>query len=510
MDEKTRNSVLVVDDESSNITALSHILSPTYTVYAAESGNEAIEAARKYRPDVILLDAVMPGMDGYAVLASLLESETTGETPVILIADKSDAGFEEKGLSLGAADFITRPFSPAIVHLKVQNQIKLFILTHLLTEKETTEKSNRARSEFLSRMSHEMRTPMNAIMGMTALAKITFESEKRDDMLDKINNASSYLLKLIDDVLDMTDIETDNLQLVDSEFSFSVLIREILNKADPGIKAKQQALTTNIDSAIPETLTGDERRLSQVILSLLSNANKYTPEHGQIQINAFISDVEDESFTMQIEVIDNGIGLTAEQRENVFSPFQQTEEGIERKFCGAGLGLVIAKHIVELMGGDIWVESEPGKGSKFFFKFKTNIRTIENKDIGPVSLAGITALLVEDIEINREIVMAMLENTGLAIECAENGQEAVDMFKASPEKYDVILMDINMPVMDGLEAARQIRALDEPEGAGVPIIAMTANVLMNEVDSYIEAGMTDHIGKPVDFEKLLLKLYKRI
>jgi len=506
MEGLRKNSVLIVDDESSNIMALTHILSPSYTVYAAKNGRNAVEAAKKYLPDVILLDIVMPEMDGYAVLAALKGSEITQNTPVIFITGLNNAADEEKGLSLGASDYISKPFSPAIVKLRVQNQIKIINQTRLIIEKETAERSSRTRSEFLSRMSHEMRTPMNAIVGMAILAKSAAEAEKRDGMLDKISTASGHLLKLVDDVLDMSDIEDNKLRLSASEFSFAVFMREILNKANPSIKAKQQSLATDIDPSIPDTLFGDERRLSQVILNLLSNASKFTPEQGSIQIGAYVHDMADETITLRIEVTDSGIGMPAEQQEKLFAPFEQADGGIDRRFGGAGLGLAISKHIVGLMGGVISVESTPGKGSKFIFTVITELRAPEAKNENLISLDGKKALLADDVEINREIVIAMLEGTGLQIECAENGRAALDLFASDPGRFDIILMDINMPEMDGLEATRRIRALGAPEAAVVPIIAMTANVLMSEVDKYLEAGMTGHIGKPLEFDKLLSKL----
>ncbi|MCL2158267.1 MAG: response regulator [Oscillospiraceae bacterium] len=508
MDDAKKNSVLVVDDETSNILALTHILASEYTVYAAKSGQNALLAADKYLPDVILLDIVMPEMDGYAVLSALRNSERTQNIPAIFISGLSDAADEEKGLSLGAADYISKPFSSAIVRLRVRNQIKIINQTRLIIEKETAEKSSRSRSEFLSRMSHEMRTPMNAIMGMTALAKNTTEAKKRDDMLDKINTASGHLLKLIDDVLDMSDIEDNKLRLLPSEFSFAVLIRDILNKTNPDIKKKQQSLSAKIDPSIPDALVGDERRLGQVIMNLLSNACKFTPEQGLIQIDAFARGLENETLILQIEISDNGIGIAEEQKEKLFVPFEQADGGIDRKFGGAGLGLAISRHIVALMGGEIWVESEPAKGSKFAFTARLRLKALEKNAAAPVSLSGKTVLLVEDMEINCEIVMAMLSETGLIIECAGDGRQALDMYASDPKKYGAILMDINMPEMDGVEATRRIRALEAPEGKSVPIIAMTANVLMSEVETYLAAGMTDHIGKPVDFDKLQNKLQR--
>ena len=519
MEEPKKNSVLVVDDESSNITALTHILSPAYTVYVAKNGRNAIDAANKHSPDIILLDIVMPEMDGYTVIAELKGSERTQNIPVIFITGLSDPGDEEKGLSLGAADYISKPFSSAIVKLRVQNQIQIINQTRTIIEKETAAKSLRTRSEFLSRMSHEMRTPMNAIMGLSVLAKTTADSAKRDDMLGKINAASGQLLKLIDDVLEMSDIEEKKLRLTCSEFSFVDMLDNILTQAGPEIRKKQQSLAVETDPSIPAALFGDPRLLSQVISNLLSNAIKFTPEQGSLQIIASVLNEEDGAVTLQIIVIDNGIGMTPEQLDRLFIPFEQADGGVDRKFGGAGLGLAISNYIVGLMGGEFRVESAPGKGSKIAFTVRMPTMASMSAMVSmptmvampaTASLEGKTVLLADDVDVNREIVIAMLEDTGLLIECAENGREAFDMFSASPGKYDVILMDVNMPVMDGVEATRRIRALDAPEAAQVPIIAMTANVLMSEVETYLADGMTDHIGKPIDFDRLRDMLYRHI
>ena len=508
MSQEKKNSILIVDDEDLNIMALTHILSPNYTIYAVKDGQDAIEVADEYIPDVILLDIIMPEMNGYAVINALKSSEKTRDIPVISITGLNNPDDEEKGLALGASDYISKPFSPSIVKLRVQNQINYINQTRLIIAKETAIKSSRARSEFLSRISHEMRTPMNTIVGMITLSRNTSDIDKRDDMLEKMSISSDHLIKLIDDVLDMSDIEDNKLRLSCSEFSFGDMMREIINRIKPEIRAKQQTLTTDVDPSIPDMIIGDERRLSQVILNLLSNAVKFTPEQGSVQINAFALGIEAETLTMRIEVVDDGIGILKEQHEGLFSAFEQADGGIARKFGGAGLGLAISKYIVELMGGGISVESEPGKGSKFSFTAKAQLKAPEITDASPIPLDGKTVILADDIEINREIVIAALEDTGLQIECAENGHEVLELFTSSPEKYDLILMDINMPEMDGMEATRRIRTLRTPRGAKVPIIAMTANVLMSEVETYLAAGISDHIGKPIDFKLLLSKLYR--
>ena len=510
MDTAKKNTILIADDENANIMALTHILSKDYTIFAVKNGQKAMEAAEKYLPDLIMLDIVMPEMDGYAVIAALKGAGKTHHIPIIFITGLSSPVDEEKGLSLGAADYISKPFSPAIVKLRVQNQIKMIQQTRLIIEKEINEKSSRTRSEFLSRMSHEMHTPMNAIMGLTILAKNTVESEKRNDMLEKINSASVQLLRLIDDVLDVSDIEDNKLLLSCSTFNFAAMMQDIADRANPGMMKKRQSLATQIDPAIPDALLGDERRLAQAIWHLLSNAVEYTPEQGFIQIRASVLDKEEETITIQIDVSDNGAGISEEQCQKLFIPFEQGDGGISRRHGGAGLGLPLAKHIIGLMGGTIQVESECGKGSTFTVIIKPQLAVLEEKGVSPVPLAGKRILLAEDVEINREIVMGMLEDTGLQIICVENGLEALESFTSSPEKYDAILMDINMPEMDGLEATRRIRALETPEGRLTPIIALTANVLHSDVETYIAGGMTDHLSKPLDNDQLLQKLYKHM
>jgi len=501
MKEAKKNSILIVDDEKSNIMTLTHILSQSYTIYASKDGQDAIEAANEYLPDIILLDIIMPGIDGYGVLEALKSSEKTKMIPVIFITGLSSAEDEKKGLSLGAADYISKPFNPAIVELRVQSQLKIINQMHTILTKELAEKSNRAKSEFLSRMSHEMRTPMNAIIGMVHLAQNSDDNNKRNEYLVKANNASHHLLKLIDYVLDISNIEHSNLALVDMEFDLDAILKELLNEAKTEISAKMQSFSFEKDPSIPGTLIGDEKRFLQVISGLLSNAIKFTPNQGSINLKIFALKSDDKTITLQIEVSDNGIGISKEQKEKIFTLFEQADGGIDRKFGGVGSGLYIAKHIAEMMGGDILIESEPGKGSKFIFIAKLKIKSLNND--APLSFKGKTALLADDVAINREIIIAMLEETQIKIECAENGREALELFKANPDKFDIIFMDINMPEMDGVEATRQIRSLKTPKGKEVPIIAVTANVLPEEVAGYIKAGMNSCVGKPVDFDILV-------
>ena len=386
---------------------------------------------------------------------------------------------------------------------------------------EEAQNASRAKSNFLSNMSHEMRTPMNAIIGMTAIGKSAANLTKKDYAFEKIQGASSHLLGVINDILDMSKIEASRFELSNTEFNFEKTLQKVINVISYRVDEKKQRFDCSIDKKIPQWIIGDDHRLAQVIANLLSNAVKFTPEGGKISLGARLIEKDGKRCTIEVFVRDTGIGITPMQQNRLFSSFTQAESSTSRKFGGTGLGLAISKHIVEMMGGKIWVESEPNKGSTFTFtaEFECMERAFIKKTVdeeAPIkesvslnkSFKGHCALLAEDIEINREIVLVLFEPTGLDIDCAVNGQEAVRMFKETPEKYDVIIMDVQMPEMDGFEATRSIRALNTTKAKNVPIIAMTANVFREDIERCLESGMNDHIGKPLDINEIVSKLQK--
>ncbi len=516
----------------------------------------------------------------------------------------------------------------------------------LLEAKEQAELSSRAKGDFLSRMSHEMRTPMNAIIGMTSIGKASGELERKDYCLDKIDGASKHLLGVINDVLDMSKIEAGKFELFHAEFQFERMLQKIVDVISFRVDEKKQHLTVHVDKKIPWSIVSDEQHLAQVITNLLSNAVKFTADHGTVSLAADLVKEQGDSCVLRITITDTGIGISEEQQKRLFNSFEQADGGISRRFGGTGLGLVISKNIVELMGGEIWVESEEGQGSSFIFTVQVQKGTLTPKrmthtgidwealrilavdDAGDVleyfrnlseltgfrcdtakggmqalelfaagkqydivfvdwkmpgmdgielagrikqlfgehtvvvmisafewsqiesaaSLAGVkrfipkplfssaivdcitecaggraceeasagsaannryaekTVLLAEDVDINREIVITMLADTGVTIECAENGRQAFHMFQNAPGRYDLILMDIHMPEVDGLEATRMIRALETPEARSVPIIAMTANVFREDVERCLKAGMDNHVGKPIDITEVQKKM----
>jgi signal transduction histidine kinase/CheY-like chemotaxis protein len=522
-------------------------------------------------------------------------------------------------------------------------------ITELVNARELAEKASNAKGEFLSRMSHEMRTPMNAIIGMTNIAKSSKDQGKKDYCLDKIDGASRHLLGVINDILDMSKIEANKFELYHHAFDFEKMLMNVTNVLNFRIEEKHQNFVINLDKNIPRSIIGDELRLTQVLTNLLTNAVKFTHDGGTIMLNTKCIHEDNKETILQIEVADNGIGIAAEQQSRLFSAFEQAEGGAAHKFGGTGLGLAISKRIVELMGGTIWIESELGKGSKFIFtvKFETdrakpqrklainkddirilavddapeireyfanvmdafaltchvasggdealhminnnrekpyniffvdwqmphmngieltekikaitednavvimisatewsereeearkakidhfiskplfpstlldtinecigqNIISKPDRQIAGAEEAGRfenhTILIAEDVDINREIVAAILEGTGVAIDFAENGLEALTKFQMNPGKYDLILMDIQMPEMDGFEATTAIRALGHEEADRIPIIAMTANVFREDVEKCLAVGMNSHLGKPIDTGELFRKL----
>ncbi|GHU95091.1 hypothetical protein FACS1894208_07310 [Clostridia bacterium] len=393
---------------------------------------------------------------------------------------------------------------------------RMEITRNLIAAREEAMESNKAKSMFLANMSHEIRTPMNAIIGMVALARGAEDNLGRIyDCLEKIENASKLLLRIINDVLDMSKIEAGRLELSERLFSFRRMMTNICNINSGQAKEKGITLTMNVRDDVPELLLGDEVRLSQVVNNLLSNAVKFTPGGGRIDIEARDAGREGNKARVEVSVRDTGIGIPPGKLEAVFSAFDQIDVSVTRKYGGTGLGLAISKSFVEAMSGKIRCESDLGKGSQFTFDVlltlagegaKLDDDTVI-KPIGEYKFAGKTILLAEDLDINREIVTALLEPTEAEFVCAEDGAQAVEMFKENPGRFDLVLMDLQMPRMDGFEATRRIRAEERRRGLKrVPIMAMTANAFAEDIERCKDAGMDDHTAKPLELGTVLVKL----
>ena len=372
------------------------------------------------------------------------------------------------------------------------------------------ENANRAKTTFLNNMSHDIRTPMNAIVGFTALAESNIDDKEQvQDYLGKISVSSQHLLSLINDVLDMSRIESGKIVLEEDDVHLPDVINDIRTIIQPNIDEKNQDLSVGTAGIVNEDIVTDKMRLNQILLNLLSNAMKFTPEGGAIDFSATEKPSSEEGYTnIEFRVKDNGIGMNEEFKGKIVEAFTREKSSTVSGIQGTGLGMAITKNIVDMMGGTIKVISEEGKGSEFIVDIPCRISDApKDKEEAPevkVDLTGKRILLAEDNEMNQMIATAILEGVGCIVEVAGDGTYAVEKIKDQPAGYyDVILMDIQMPNMDGYQASKEIRALDDPVKANIPIIALTANAFEEDRKVAIEAGMNGHLAKPYDIERMM-------
>jgi CheY-like chemotaxis protein/nitrogen-specific signal transduction histidine kinase len=385
----------------------------------------------------------------------------------------------------------------------------------LEVQTKAAEAATKAKSDFLSNMSHEIRTPLNAIIGMTEIAERAADISQMRSCNTRIKDASRYLLGLVTDILDMSKIEAGKMELYPQPFSFSAILEQVKELFLPRCKSKNIDFTLVHDN-IPAFINGDGQRLLQVLTNLLSNAVKFTPENGRIDftVRQIGETGGDGAVTLEFTVRDTGIGMSGEQQEKLFQAFQQADNSIAARYGGTGLGLTISKRIVSLLGGDIRVSSAPGKGSAFTVTIPAQVceapEFAGNGSVFPenFNFKGRTLLLVEDVEINREIILTLLEPSGIRIIEAENGKEAVKKFEEFSPDIDIVFMDIKMPVMDGFEATAAIRSSGWRGADTVPIIALTANAFQDDIDKAHVVGMNDHLSKPIDLDKVFAMMSK--
>jgi signal transduction histidine kinase/ActR/RegA family two-component response regulator len=389
--------------------------------------------------------------------------------------------------------------------------------SQLISAKLVAEESARSKSTFLANMSHEIRTPLNAIIGMSNLAEASGDFDRVKDYLSKVSISAIHLLGVINDILDMSKIDAGKLTLSNAPFSINELIDRVKTLTLTRSAEKNQRFSIEVDEDVPAVINTDIQRLSQVLINLISNAVKFTPEGGKIDLLLHLDYLLGNDCVLRFEVKDTGIGISDEQKANLFESFAQADDSISRKFGGTGLGLAISKHIVNMMHGSIQVESLPGEGSVFEFTIKVPVGRTEDltetteesailSDITGI-FSGKRLLLVEDIDINRMVITDLLENSGVLIDEAADGREAIEKFTEFGESYALIFMDVHMPEVNGYTATQVIRTMSEVKNAAtVPIVAMTASVFREDVEKCLSVGMTDHIGKPVEFPELIRKM----
>ena len=405
-----------------------------------------------------------------------------------------------------------------LMHQKVEQEKDEKYKAELLIAAKKAEAANEAKTEFLQRMSHDIRTPINGICGFVNMADhYADDIKKQTEYRTKVKEASNLLLELVNDVLDMSKLESGEIVLEEIPFNLSSIFKEVF------VVIEQMASEQNIQiewekkEIIHRDFIGSPGYVKRVMMNILSNAVKYNRENGHIYISCMeIPSKQPEMTTMEFVCRDTGIGMTEEFQKCVFEPFAQEHTGSRTKFAGTGLGMSIAKNLVEKMGGSISFESKEGAGTTFVIQVPFKIdpdadKREEQRDVSEKSIKGLHILLAEDNELNMEIAEFVLQNVGADVTKAWNGQEAVELFrKSEPGGFDTILMDIMMPVMNGYEATKMIRSLDREDAKTIPIIAMTANAFTEDRLKAKEAGMNEHIVKPLDVELLIKVIHKLV
>jgi signal transduction histidine kinase/HPt (histidine-containing phosphotransfer) domain-containing protein len=520
--------ILVIDDVIENVAVLGAAFSEVAEVQFATSGQEGLELARRTVPDLILLDVMMPDMDGFQVCEHLQREDATRAIPVIFVTARTDAASESRGLALGAVDFIHKPLRPDLVQARVRLHLELARRARalqaanqaledkvaqrtqdLMDALQRAEGAARSKTDFLARMSHELRTPLNAVIG---LAQVGLRDEAAGrathSLYPRILSAGQHLLRVVSDVLDFSRIEAGKCTVESRPFDLAATVAQAAQMLEP--QALEQGISLQVDcSPGPRPrVMGDAQRIQQVLVNLLSNAVKFT-ERGQVRLR-----VSSEAARHVFEVTDTGIGLTPDQISRLFQPFEQADSSSTRRQGGTGLGLVISRHLAREMGGDITVRSVPGQGSTF--TFTVTLPEAPTRDTEPGALIGGTGrlqglrvLAAEDMEVNRFLLARILEQEDARVQFAEDGAAAVQAVqdqvrpaaagatKAAP--FDIVLMDLQMPVMDGFEATRRIREIQP----ALPVLGLTAHALPEEQARCHAAGMVGHVAKPVDVEELV-------
>ena len=405
-----------------------------------------------------------------------------------------------------------------LAHRKQEQEKDEKYKAELLIAAKKAEAANEAKTEFLQRMSHDIRTPINGIRGLVNMADhYADDMEKQTEYRTKVKEASNLLLELVNDVLDMSKLESGEIVLEEIPFNLSSISREVLAVIEQMAAEQNIRIVWEKKEITHRDFIGSPGYVKRVMMNILSNAVKYNKENGQIYVSCVeIPSEQPEMTTMEFVCRDTGIGITEAFQKQIFEPFAQEHTGSRAKFAGTGLGMAISKKLVEEMGGTITFESKKGVGTTFVIRvpFKIDLdadKREESKDVSDKSIKGMHVLLAEDNELNMEIAEFLLQNEGAEVTKAWNGQEIVELFRKSESgEFDVILMDIMMPIINGYEAAKRIRSLDREDAKKIPIIAMTANAFTEDRIRAKEAGMDEHVAKPIDVELLIKVIHKLV
>ena len=518
---KTR--ILVVDDYKANIEAMAAMIeADDIEVTSATNGRQALELISRFDFGLALLDVEMPDMNGLELAKLIRSVKKFKSLPIIFVtAHSADSELVFKGYESGAVDVLVKPLIPHIVREKIRTFVELaFQKKQLLIQvaemqelRTIAESASAARGKFLANMSHEIRTPLNAILGYTSLIKLKpLEESKLDEIAEVIHRNGDVLLRLIDDILDFTKVDSGHIELIHSTFDLRELINDISETCLIRARDNNVKLQWKLPEAPHSKFKSDPIRIKQVLLNIIGNAIKFSSgKEVAIAVRFEKQQGVDDPLALIVSIKDGGIGLSPSQQKRLFSPFQQADAEISRKFGGTGLGLVISRKIAQALGGDVClISSEEGRGSHFQVEFKLGVvKSSEVEKIHEIenlakaqhfNFSGKEILIVDDISDNRNLIDLYLRKSGAKLQFAVNGRLGVQL--ALAHRFDIILMDIQMPEMDGFEATKLIREA----GFERPIVALTAHAIQSEIELCISSGCNSVLTKPISFQSLNLAL----
>jgi len=505
-------NILLVDDSSFMRRVLKGILAPKrFNIYEAAGAKAGLEILKDVDIHLVLLDYEMPDINGAQMLEKIKRNRKFLDLPVIMLSGSNNEDVIARVLKHGACDFIKKPYVTEELLLKCDLQINNYISVKRIKQKEeeleiSLKRANDAekyKSMFLANMSHEIRTPLNAIMGFVDILSEEETDSKKIDYLNTIQSSGKLLLNLINDILDFSKIESNKLDINKEVFVISEIYNLLIALFTPMVNEKNLKFNTSIDPKLPKYFYSDFSRIKQVITNLLGNAIKFTPRDGEITFE--IKLVQNKK-SIEFSISDTGIGIEKKNHKKIFELFSQAEKTTTQQFGGTGLGLSISAKLVELLGGEMGIQSELGQGSKFYFTLP--IQRIDKKRIihhDEIETKNIKfnshILLVEDNKANQKFMSIVLEQIGLTCDITGDGLEAVEAFKTN--KYALVLMDENMPNMSGIEATKYILEYEKENNlTHTPIVALTANALKGDRERFLDAGMDEYITKPVNKMKL--------
>ncbi len=530
-------TILCIDDE----TALRRIITAElrdsgYDTIEAADGREGLEAIQTHRPDLILCDVGMPGMDGFELLRRYRQRRIDEvERPFIFLSALADRMEVIEGRRLGADDYLAKPVDMDLMLAMVSTRLaqarrvgaranelaetnralaeeladRLRSERELRAAKERSDEAARLKSDFLAMMSHEIRTPLNGILGMLRFLLETRLDREQKDFAETALYSGEALLTILNDVLDYSKLEAGKLDIETVPFEPARLITSVVGLMASRTRDKGLALDHAVDVRVPKVVLGDPHRLRQILLNLIGNGIKFT-ERGSVSVALRLEDIEGDDARLEFSVADTGIGIAEADKAKLFEDYSQVDASISRRFGGTGLGLAISRKLVNLMGGEIGVDSAAGQGSRFWFRLPAPVgagnRALRDDAAEPESDGSpppLRILLAEDNLVNQKVAAGLLSRHGHTVDIVGDGKAAVAAVAAG--SYDVVLMDMIMPGVDGLEAARRIRELGNHKGE-VPIIALTGNALKGDDERCLAAGMDGYVSKPIDRARLFSEL----